>query len=107
MNKPKGGRGQKAPYETKLMRVPVPLEDQINKLAEMYRNHLEANPEADPNKTPNFMRQNHKKLNGLIKELEIIIKNHADKKPGYLSNSFAQGIKHLKEIINSLKPVNK
>lgn len=107
MNKPKGGRGQKAPYETKLMRVPIPLEKQINQLVELYRNHLEANPEADPNKTPNLTDQSHNQLKSLIEELETIIKNHADKKAGYLSNSFGQGIKHLKQIVNSLKLVNK
>lgn len=45
MPKPKGGRGQKARYQTKLMRVPMPLQ-QINELVR-YQDYLDANPEAD------------------------------------------------------------
>lgn len=37
MDKPKGGRGRTAPYETKQMRVPVGLEDQIQELIDRYR----------------------------------------------------------------------
>lgn len=37
MNKPKGGRGKSAPYETKQMRVPVGLEPQIQELIARYR----------------------------------------------------------------------
>lgn len=37
MDKPKGGRGKAAPYDTKLMRVPVGLEDQVQELIERYR----------------------------------------------------------------------
>jgi hypothetical protein len=33
---PKGGRGLKAPYETKTIRVPVPCLDAINKLVTSY-----------------------------------------------------------------------
>lgn len=36
-NKPKGGRGHAAPYETKQMRVPVGLEPQIQELIARYR----------------------------------------------------------------------
>jgi hypothetical protein len=37
MNKPIGGRGKKAPYETTHVRVPVDLKPQIEKLIEEYR----------------------------------------------------------------------
>jgi len=37
MNKPLGGRGKKAPYETTHMRIPVPLKADIEKLIENYR----------------------------------------------------------------------
>lgn len=37
MNKPKGGRGYKAPYETVVIRVPKPLEESIEKQVEDYR----------------------------------------------------------------------
>jgi hypothetical protein len=37
MNKPVGGRGRKAPYETTLIRVPVPVYEQVEKIADDYR----------------------------------------------------------------------
>lgn len=37
MDKLKGGRGKTAPYDTKLMRVPVGLEEQVQELIERYR----------------------------------------------------------------------
>lgn len=37
MNKPKGGRGHKAPYESTHVRVPVPLKAKVDKLIEEYR----------------------------------------------------------------------
>jgi hypothetical protein len=37
MMKPVGGRGKKAPYETVGVRIPVPIKDQVEKLAESYR----------------------------------------------------------------------
>ena len=48
--KPKGGRGKKAPYQTKQMRVPVPVELQVMQLCDRYREFIEAggNPEAPP-----------------------------------------------------------
>ncbi len=40
MEKPKGGRGQTAPYETKQMRVPTPMEPQIQELITRYRDWI-------------------------------------------------------------------
>ncbi len=40
MDKPKGGRGKTAPYETKQMRVPEPLEPQIQELVSRYRSWI-------------------------------------------------------------------
>lgn len=37
MAKPKGGRGNTVPYETKLVRVPVPLVSQVSELVERYQ----------------------------------------------------------------------
>lgn len=37
MNKPLGGRGKKAPYETTHLRIPVPIKNDIEKLIENYR----------------------------------------------------------------------
>jgi len=41
MSKPKGGRGITAPYDTKLMRVPIGLEPQIQQLVERYRDWID------------------------------------------------------------------
>ena len=37
MNKPLGGRGKKAPYETTHLRIPVPIKPDIEKLIDSYR----------------------------------------------------------------------
>ncbi len=37
MNKPIGGRGHKAQYKTKTIRIPVPIEPQVEKLSNIYR----------------------------------------------------------------------
>jgi len=37
MSKPVGGRGKKAPYETVVVRVPLPLLDEVNILINNYR----------------------------------------------------------------------
>jgi hypothetical protein len=37
MNKPLGGRGKKAPYETVLIRIPVPVYSIVEKIADDYR----------------------------------------------------------------------
>lgn len=37
MDKPKGGRGKKAPYETTHLRVPVPIKDRVEELIDVYR----------------------------------------------------------------------
>lgn len=45
MNKPIGGRGKKAPYDTALVRVPVPIKPEIEDLIERYRNSVLNNSE--------------------------------------------------------------
>jgi hypothetical protein len=37
MNKPVGGRGQKAPYQTKSKRIPLALEQEIDAMIDAYR----------------------------------------------------------------------
>jgi hypothetical protein len=37
MEKPVGGRGKKAPYQTTHIRVPLPVKDKVEKLIEEYR----------------------------------------------------------------------
>lgn len=40
MNKPSGGRGRKAPYETIVVRVPTPILPQVEVLIDNYRNSI-------------------------------------------------------------------
>lgn len=40
MLKPKGGRGQKAPYTTAQMRVPVPIKAQVQDMIDRYRDEV-------------------------------------------------------------------
>lgn len=50
MAKPKGGRGNTVPYETKLVRVPIPLAEQVSALIERYQEWISGggNPLAPP-----------------------------------------------------------
>jgi hypothetical protein len=50
MEKPKGGRGKKAPYQTTHIRVPLPLKAEIEKLIEDYRRSLENDVESEDKK---------------------------------------------------------
>lgn len=50
MPKPKGGRGNTVPYETKLVRIPVPLVDQVSQLVERYQEFLAEG--GDPRNPP-------------------------------------------------------
>jgi hypothetical protein len=52
MDKPVGGRGKKAPYQTITIRVPLPIKDKVEKLIEEYRASLVNNDED--NKQSNF-----------------------------------------------------
>lgn len=46
--KPKGGRGKKAPYETTVIRVPVPIRAEVESLIKQYQaNALENDKRAD------------------------------------------------------------
>ena len=47
MEKPKGGRGKKAPYKTEQMRVPTPIKDQVNALIAKFRDSLNNDPTND------------------------------------------------------------
>jgi regulatory protein YycI of two-component signal transduction system YycFG len=52
MNKPIGGRGKKAPYETTHVRIPVDLKSQVEKLVEDYRNSGLVILDNNDNKSP-------------------------------------------------------
>ncbi len=48
MNRPKGGRGLKQSYETKVVRVPAPLVETINELVDkFYTSYNPENPDSE------------------------------------------------------------
>lgn len=47
MLKPKGGRGQRAPYDTTQMRVPVPIKAEVEAMIAAYRNSVLTGDDAD------------------------------------------------------------
>ncbi len=54
-DKPKGGRGKKAPYDTKQMRVPQPIAVQIEELCDRYQEFIAAG--GDPANPPFFLEK--------------------------------------------------
>ena len=49
MKKPVGGRGKKAPYETKIKRIPLELEAQVDSMIEEYRANLTGDSDRQDN----------------------------------------------------------
>jgi hypothetical protein len=39
-NKPKGGRGKQAPYETTIIRIPLPIKPDVERIVDNYRNSV-------------------------------------------------------------------
>lgn len=54
MNKPLGGRGKKAPYETHTIRVPVPILQKVEQMVDDYRNLVINGEESEFEKYPNL-----------------------------------------------------
>jgi hypothetical protein len=54
-DKPKGGRGKKAPYETKQMRIPQPIAAQVEALCSRYQDFLVLG--GDPANPPSFLEK--------------------------------------------------
>ena len=106
----KGGRGKKAPYETKLMRVPVPLEEQIQEMIAQYQKHIDEGRDVNtpPTVVTNIATQ---EMLGMLNKIRSALKKIAvkvsRKSTGYQPNSFSQGMKDLKDIFEIAKVVNK
>lgn len=47
MSARKGGRGHKAPYQTKQMRVPVPVQDKVREIVKQFHRELEGEETQD------------------------------------------------------------
>jgi len=69
----KGGRGHKAPYETKLIRVPVPIAEQVQELGKRYQEFLAQG--GEPSSPPQFQEVviNHKPVDNLNKAVDKFI----------------------------------
>ena len=65
-DKPKGGRGKKAPYDTKLMRVPEPIAAQVEVLSSHYQEFLATG--GDPANPPLFLPKKIKKQPDTVKQ---------------------------------------
>lgn len=71
MNKPIGGRGKKAPYETTHVRIPVDLKSQIEKLIEEYRqNGCVVSENIDPEISNNNSIDYQEFLDSMIERLK-------------------------------------
>ncbi len=87
MTKPKGGRGKKAPYSTKLMRVPVPIANQVYRLIERYLGYLSSGGQAAE---PPLLLGGVKLVNNLrdkgVNELSVTHTQQAEKNVNSLEN---------------------
>lgn len=75
-NKPVGGRGKKAPYRTKIMRIPEPLKEEVQCLIDNYRDSLIVNKNQN-NQTILLTKEK------LIKEIELIVKKRKSAKVSF------------------------
>ena len=53
MTNPTGGRGNKAPYKTTIIRIPEPLLETVESLSTSYREYV-LNPQSYPKHPPQF-----------------------------------------------------
>jgi hypothetical protein len=71
MNKPIGGRGKKAPYETTHVRIPVDLKSKVEELVEAYRNNeLIISEQNDNSLTKNLPINYHELVATMIEEFK-------------------------------------
>ena len=79
MTKPKGGRGNKAPYESTHVRVPVPLKEEIEQRIEEYREFVTSGTQPEVKKFPSleesldFARKVHKAKKSKVESLAKLL----------------------------------
>ena len=104
-----GGRYRRAPYDTKLMRIPTPLESQVLQIKAKYIEFLETG--GDVQQPPNYLDEkpvnknitdDNEQLISLIKKLVNKINS---KQPGYKSNSAGQLIKDVMELYDLVQDI--
>jgi hypothetical protein len=103
MDKPIGGRGKKAPYETTHVRIPVDLKPQVEKLVEKFRNNecvtdMESNQNLSIN-SDNFIQK-------MIQEFEknnlFIIQESNEISQDTLMNALNLNLEQSIELANNL-----
>lgn len=129
MPKPKGGRGYKAPYITKQVRIPKPIEAQINELIERYQDYLNTggSPDSPPQLLDLDRSDDIENLKSEVQTLQkklvqlsqfktkqekalplirraVIPPNGSNKgEKGYQSKSFSKGIEDIREALRLLE----
>jgi hypothetical protein len=81
VNKPRGGRGKAAPYETTHVRVPLPIKDEVTALIEKW--HNSQGPTQDSRELAsdcNPLTGNEKPLTNIVEVVEIARQVLAKKK---------------------------
>jgi hypothetical protein len=113
MNKPTGGRGKKAPYETTHVRIPVDLKSKVEELVEAYRNNELTTLEQNDNESTNKLSIDyHELVTTMIEEFKnnglFVSKDINRKYPLTLILSQEEAIeraRHLLEHVRSKKDV--
>lgn len=129
MVKPKGGRGYKAPYTTKQVRIPEPISKQVDQLVERYQDYLATG--SSPDSPPQLLdldrsddieklksevqtlqkklvqltqfKTNQEKAFSLIKHA-VTLPNGSNKgEKGYQAKSFSKGIEDIREALKLLE----
>jgi len=123
MDKPKGGRGHTAPYDTKQMRVPVGLEPQVQELINRYRDWIsEADTQTVGTNNPprlldkpvdSFIRKPVDKLVSEVENLNKLVdklsqeRNFLDAEVNQLHTRNGELNLEIAELKEQLKPVDK
>jgi hypothetical protein len=129
MAKPKGGRGYKAPYVTKQVRVPKPIEEQVDQLIERYQDYLATggSPDNPPQLLDLDRSDDVESLKSQIQTLQkrlvqlmqfkarqekalpliqhaVALPNGSNKgEKGYQAKSFSKGIEDIREALKLLE----
>ena len=108
MNKPIGGRGKKAPYETTHVRIPVDLKSKVEELVEAYRNNeLVISEINDSSSTKNLPINYHELVEIMIEEFKnnglFVGKDVNRKYPLTLILSQEEAIERAKKLIANVR----
>lgn len=99
MPKPKGGRGKAAPYQTRQVRVPEPIINQVDQLIEQYQDCIASG--GDSKHPPSFIQGENKPVDKFI-DIEQIV-NILQEALKLKANAGGAIKKKIKEVLNVLK----